>query len=238
MSYKGNCIEDSKESLKDISNSVFTKNSTASNKSIQNLKNALDRATEIICSTTPSKIYDSKLDLTNIQECEAVFEDLYGMKDNDNQEIKVIEKSISSNENFLEMDEIKSTKANNETAASREQIFNQAFMNSQTLSFMTTKTNESETSVWNQQSMNSHETNKDKIPIINRIMSTPQKIKVAEREYVNPRTTLNSAVIKDSPRRRSLPARLNNLAMIYTPRTIHKKVNMQRHFEFYMSHNE
>lgn len=203
---------------------MFTKNSTASNKSIQNLKNALDRATEIICSTTPSKICNSKLDLITVQECEAVFKDLYGMKDNDNQEIKVIEKSISSNENFLEMDEIKSTKANNETAASHGQIFNQTFMNSQPHSFTTTKTIESETA-WNEQSMNSHETNKDKVPIINRIVSTPQKFKAAEREYVNTRT-MNSAVIKDSPRRRSLPARLNNLTMVYSPRNIHKKVNM------------
>lgn len=221
--YKGNCIEDSKESLKDIA-SVFTKSPAASNKSIENLKNALDRATEIICSTTPSKIYNSKLDLNNIQECQ--FENLYGIKDNDNQE-KVIEKSISSNENFLGMDEIKNAEANNETS---HEIFNQAFINSQMLNFSTTKTSiESETSAWNQQSINSHETNQAKIPIIKRILSTPQKVRVAEREYINTRTTLNSA-IKDSPRRRSLPARLNNLAVVYTPKTMYKKVNMQRQF--------
>lgn len=122
------------------------------------------------------------------------------------------------------MDEIENIKANNETATRYEQIFNQAF-NSQTLSFPTKTLVESETSAWNQQSLNSHEKNQDKIPIINGIISTPQKIRVDEREYVNTRTSLNSALIKNSSRRRSLPARLNNLTMVYTPRTIRKKVN-------------
>ncbi|XP_071580595.1 uncharacterized protein [Temnothorax nylanderi] len=223
---EGNCTEDNKESPKDLS-SMSTKISTTSNKSLQNLRNALDRATEIICSTTPSKIYNSKFDLNNIQECETVFEDLYGTKYNDNQEINVIERSTSGDENFLGMDEVKSTKANDETAARHEQILNQAFINSQTLSSTTTKTSiESEISARSQQPINSHETNQDKIPFANGIISTPQKIRADEREYVNVRTILNSAVMKDSPRRRSLPARLNNLAMIYTPRTICKK-NMQ-----------
>lgn len=199
---------------------MSTKVST-SNKSILNLKNALDRATEIVCSITPSKIYNSKLDLNNIQECEAVFKDLYETKYNSNQEIKIIERSTSGNESFLGMDEVQNTKAN-ETAARHEQIFNQAFINSQTLSSMPTLI-ESETSAQNQQSMNSHETNQDKISFTNGI-SAPQKIEVNEKEYVNVRTTLNDAVIKDSPRRRSLPARLNNLAMVYTPRTICEKV--------------
>lgn len=202
---------------------VSTKVSITPDKSIQNLKDALDRATEIVRSTTPSKIYNSKFN--DIQECEAVFENLYGTKYNDNQEIKVIERSTPDNKSFLEMDEVKSMKVNNEAAARHEQIFNQAFINSQTLSSTTIKTIESETSAWNQQSMNSQKTDQNNIPFTNGITS-PQKIKVDEREYVNVRTS--SVVIKDSPRRRSLPARLNNLTMVYTPRTIYKKVSRQR----------
>lgn len=205
---------------------VSTKVSITPDKSIQNLKDALDRATEIVRSTTPSKIYNSKFN--DIQECEAVFENLYGTKYNDNQEIKVIERSTPDNRSFLEMDEVKNMKINNEAAAKHEQIFNQAFINSQTLSSTTIKTIESETSAWNQQSMNSQKTDQNNIPFTNGITS-PQKIKVDEREYVNVRTS-NSVVIKDSPRRRSLPARLNNLAMVYTPRTIYKKVSRQRQF--------
>lgn len=205
---------------------VSTKISITPDKSIQNLKDALDRATEIVRSTTPSKIYNSKFN--DIQECEAVFENLYGTKYNDNQEIKVIERSTPDNRSFLEMDEVKSMKVNNEAAARHEQIFNQAFINSQTLSSTTIKTIESETSAWNQQSMNSQKTDQNNISFTNGITS-PQKIKVDEREYVNVRTS-NSVVIKDSPRRRSLPARLNNLAMVYTPRTIYKKVSRQRQF--------
>ncbi|XP_070512374.1 uncharacterized protein [Cardiocondyla obscurior] len=221
---EGNCIEDNKESLKDMSN-MSKKNVTVPNKSIQNLKNALDRATEIIRSTTPQN-YNSKLDQNNIQECEAVFENLYGTKHINNQEIKIIERSISDNNSFLETSDIKNAKANDETITARhDQIFNQAFINSPTLSCTPSKT-EFETSVRNQESLNSYDTNQNKILFKNKIISTPQKVKIDEREYVNIRTVLSSGVIKDSPRRRSLPARLNNLTMIYTPRAIRKK-NMQ-----------
>ncbi|XP_011883933.1 PREDICTED: uncharacterized protein LOC105571070 [Vollenhovia emeryi] len=205
---EGNCTED-KESPKDKINSASTKVST-SNESIQNLRNALDRATEIICSTTP-KVHNSKFNLGTIQKCEAVFEDLFGTKYNDDREIGVIEKATTGNESFLAMDDVKSTGA--ETAARHEQSFNQAFIM------------ESETSARNQLTIqsNSHETNRDKIPLTNGIVSTPQKIKAVEREYVNVRTTLNGTIIKDSPRRRSLPARLNNLTVAHAPRTVYKK---------------
>lgn len=226
---KGNCTEDNKESLKDTSSGVSTKLSTP-NQSIQNLKDALDRATEIVRSTTPSKIYNSKPDLTDIQECEAAFEDMYGMKYNDNEEIEVIERSTAGNGDFLGMDEVESVKANNETAAKQERIFNQAFISSQSLSSTTTKTSiESEASAQNQQSMRSREVDQNKIPFTNRITSTSQKnrdIRADERDYVNLRS-INSVVMKDSPRRRSLPARLNNLAMTHNPRILLNKKNIQ-----------
>jgi len=210
-----------------MNSGVSTKVSTTSNQFIQNLKEALDRATEIVCSTTPSKTSNSKRDLNNIQECEAVFEDLYGTK-NDDQEIKVIEKSFS-NESFLGVDEVKNVKVN-EAATRHEQIFNQAFINNETLSSTITKTSiESETSEQTQQSVKL-KMDRNKIPFTNGITSTPQKIRVDEGEYVNVRT-MNTVIMKDSPRRRSLPARLNNLAVIHTPRTIlNKKVNRQRQF--------
>jgi len=208
-----------------MNSGVSTKVSTTSNQFIQNLKDALDRATEIVCSTTPSKTFNSKRDLNNIQECKAVFEDLYGTK-YDNQEIKVIEKSFS-NESFLGVDEVKNVKAN-EAVTRHEQIFNQAFINNETFSSTITKTSiESETSEQTQQSMKLRETDRNKIPFINRITSTPQKIRVDEGDYVNIRT-MNTVIMKDSPRRRSLPARLNNLAVTHTPRTIlNKKVSRQ-----------
>lgn len=190
------------------------------NQSIQNLKDALDRATEIVRSTTPSKIYNSKLNLDNMQKCEVAFEDLYETKCNGNQEIEVIEKSTSGNESFLGIDEVKSIKANNEAATRHEEIFNQAFLNGQT-SFNSTRTSiESKTPARNQQSMKSEEMGQSNIPFTDRI--TPQKTKADDIEYVNVRT-MNSVVTKDSPRRRSLPSKLNNLTMVYTPKTILSK---------------
>ncbi|XP_018397523.1 PREDICTED: uncharacterized protein LOC108775604 [Cyphomyrmex costatus] len=215
---KDNYIEDNKESLKNISDST----SSTPNQSIQNMKDALDRATNIISLTTPSKI--SKLNLSNIQECKTVFENLYGTSYNDNQKIKVIERSTPSNRSFLGMDEIKNIKS----TAKHEQIFNQAFINSQTLSSTTTKTSiESETSAQNEY-MKSKEMDYNKIEFTRRNTSTPYKIREDEREYVNIRP-MSSVILKDSPRRRSLPARLNNLATYGSPRTIlNKKVSRQR----------
>ncbi|KYN00788.1 hypothetical protein ALC62_08471 [Cyphomyrmex costatus] len=213
---KDNYIEDNKESLKNISDST----SSTPNQSIQNMKDALDRATNIISLTTPSKI--SKLNLSNIQECKTVFENLYGTSYNDNQKIKVIERSTPSNRSFLGMDEIKNIKS----TAKHEQIFNQAFINSQTLSSTTTKTSiESETSAQNEY-MKSKEMDYNKIEFTRRNTSTPYKIREDEREYVNIRP-MSSVILKDSPRRRSLPARLNNLATYGSPRTILNKKNVQ-----------
>ncbi|XP_018351652.1 PREDICTED: uncharacterized protein LOC108754099 isoform X2 [Trachymyrmex septentrionalis] len=180
---KGNYTEDNKESLKNVSDSISANISITSNQSIQNLKNALDRATEIISSTTPSKV--------NLN---------------------------------LSMDEVKNIKTVNEATGEHEQIFNQAFMDSKTLSSTTTKTSiESETSQ-NQQS--TKKTDQSKIRFANRDTSTPQKIRVDEREYVNIRP-MNSVILKDSPRRRSLPAKLNNLTTYASPRTVLNKKNIQ-----------
>ncbi|XP_036149146.1 uncharacterized protein LOC105830040 isoform X2 [Monomorium pharaonis] len=219
---EGNCTGDNKTSLGDKSSSMLRKVSTTSNQSIRNLKDALDRATEIVQSTTPSKIYNSKFDLNNVREYEAVFENLYETKYND-QDIKVIEKSTLGNGSFLRLDEVKNLKTNNEAAAKHEQIFNEAFINSQTFSSITTKTSlDSETLAHSQQSINSQDTNRNEISFINGITSNLQKIKPDEREYVNVHAT-NNVIIKDSPRRRSLPERLNNLGMVYTSRAMCKK---------------
>ncbi|XP_018368395.1 PREDICTED: uncharacterized protein LOC108764590 isoform X1 [Trachymyrmex cornetzi] len=218
---KGNCTENNKKSLKTMSDSISANISITSNQSIQNLKDALDRATEIISSTTPSKV-----DLSYIQKCKTVFENLYGTRYNDNHEIKVIEKSTSSNGSFLDlsMDEVKDIKTINKTAGEHEQIFNQAFLDSQTLSSTTTKTSiESETSQ-NQQS--TKKTDQNKITFTSRNTSTPQKIRLDEREYVNIRP-MSSVIMKDLPRRRSLPAKLNNLVTYASPRTVLNKKNIQ-----------
>jgi len=204
-----------------MSDSISANISITSNQSIQNLKNALDRATEILSSTTPSKV-----NLRNIQECKTVFENLYGTRYNDNHEIKVIEKSTASN-NFLDlsMDEVKNIKTVNEAVGEHEQIFNQAFIDSQTLNSTTTKTSiESEIS---QNQQFTKKTDQSKITFANRNTSTPQKIRMDEREYVNIRP-MSSVILKDSPRRRSLPAKLNNLTIHASPRTVlNKKVSGQ-----------
>ncbi|KAL6261075.1 hypothetical protein P5V15_008608 [Pogonomyrmex californicus] len=218
---KGNYTEENIDSLKDTSSNVSTKTSSISNKSIQNLKDALDRATEIIRLTTPCKISNTKFDLNNIQQGETKFEEPYGTRCNDNQEYKIIETSTSNN-SFLGINEVKSNEVKTDIEKRHEQIFNQAFINSQTFSSSTTTKISTESETWNQQSEHLQKINQNRISSTNKITSTPQKNK-DERDYVNVRRTLNGVIIKDSPRRRSLPARLNNLTMVYTPKTISKK---------------
>lgn len=62
----------------------------------------------------------------------------------------------------------------------------------------------------------------------NRITSNLQQTsdfdsKTHKMEYDNVDTISNSSAIKDSPRRRSLPARLNTLTIMSAPKITHKK---------------
>ncbi|XP_025269002.1 uncharacterized protein LOC105254410 isoform X1 [Camponotus floridanus] len=216
---KGDYTKDNKESPLNVeSDYPSTKVPTFSNKSIQNLKDALDRATEIVHLVTPSKIHNPELDWTNKQELKTVF-NLYETTYDNNQNITVKEKWTPSNSNFLEIDNIKNTGNNIEAAIRHEEIFNQAFIKNETFSSTNTKTsNESQISTRERQSTNLQNTDQNNVAITNKIISNPQQTKVDstnthEMKYVNVDTITNSIIIKDSPRRRSLPARLNTLIM-------------------------
>ncbi|KMQ90571.1 Testis-expressed protein 14 [Lasius niger] len=227
---KGNCTKDDKESsLKDTrSDYVSTKVPNLSNKSIQDLKDALDRATEIVRSVAPSKICNSKLDWTNTQEFETVSEDLYETKYDNNQKIRVIERWTPGNSNFLGINEVRNTENNTETSKRHEEIFNQAFINSGTFSSATMKTsNESRMSTREQQSIDLQKTDQSNVAFTNKIMSNSHQSRVDSKtheiKYVNVDAISNSIAIKDSPRRRSLPARLNTLTIMSVPKITHKK---------------
>lgn len=80
--------------------------------SLQVLKDALDRATEIIRSVTPNtsescpspsfKSYqDFEVSVDNSEANKLIFEDLYNLQINDNEEIKTIERSTAKNKTFL-----------------------------------------------------------------------------------------------------------------------------------------
>ncbi|XP_050453776.1 uncharacterized protein LOC126852726 isoform X1 [Cataglyphis hispanica] len=219
--------KDNKESsLKDMKNDyVSTKLSPFSNKSIQDLKDALDRATEIVHSVTPSKICNSKLNWANTQEFKTVLKDLYETTHDNNQKITVTERWTPDNNNFAEINEVRDTESSIESFLRHEEIFNQAFIN-ETSSSATMKTSNKSPMLTLEQSINLQKTDKNNIAFTNKIMSNLQQngvdFKTHKMEYVNIDTISNSIAIKDSPRRRSLPARLNTLTIMSVPKITHQ----------------
>ncbi|XP_029673608.1 uncharacterized protein LOC115241814 isoform X2 [Formica exsecta] len=227
---KGDYTKDNKESsLKDMKNDyVSTKLSPFSNKSIQDLKDALDRATEIVHSVTPPKICNSKLDWANTQELKTIFKDRYETTYDNNQKITVTERWTPGNSNFVGVNEVRDTENNIEASIRYEEIFNQAFINSETSSSATTKTSsESPILTSKQQSTILQKTDRNNIAFTNKIMSNLQQsgvdFKTHEMECVNVDTISNNVAIKDSPRRRSLPAKLNTLTIMSIPKNTHQK---------------
>lgn len=201
-----------------ISNNILT----SSNKSIQDLKNALDRATKIICSTTPSNVSNN---MNNIQEYENLHKAKY-----DKEKIEVIENGISDNENFLG-NRFPVTPENE--ILDHDEIFNQAFINNKTLgSAITRSSSESGISTREQQSKNSQETNKNKIVFPNKRIFSQEKIdfKSNEKKYTNTNAISKNIGINNELRRRSLPARLNNLDIMFSPTT---RIKVSYHSEFY-----
>lgn len=210
---------------------VSTKLSPFSNKSIQDLKDALDRATEIVHSVTPSKIYNSKLDWANTQEFKTIFKDRYETTYDNNQKITVTERWTPGNSNFVGVNEVRDTENSIEASIRYEEIFNQAFINSETSSSATTKTSsESPILTSKQQSTILQKTDRNNIAFTNKIMSNLQQsgvdFKTHEMECVNVDTISNNVAIKDSPRRRSLPAKLNTLTIMSIPKNTHQKVSI------------
>lgn len=174
------------------------------------------------------KIRNPELDWTNTQEFETVFKDLYETTYDNNQKITITEKLTPNN--FSEIDDIRKTESNIE-ATRHEEIFNQAFIKNETFSSTTTKTsNESQMSTQEQQSKNFQKTDQNNMAFTNKIISNPQQtevnFKTHEMKYANANTIANSITIKDSPRRRSLPARLNTLTIMSIPKITCRKVSM------------
>lgn len=104
-------------------------------------------------------------------------------------------------------------------------MFNQAFINSETFSSTAMKTlNESRMSMREQYLSDLQKT--DHMITSNLQQTRDFDSKTHEMEYVNVDTISNSPAIKDSPRRRSLPARLNTLTIMSVPKITHKKVSV------------
>lgn len=225
---KGNYTKDNKEPPLNVkSDYVSTNILNFSNKSIQNLKDALDRATKIVHLVTPK--IRTELEWTNTQEFETVFKDLCETTHDNNQKITIAEK-LTSNSNFSEIDDMRKTESNIEVTR-HEEIFNQAFIKNETFSSTTTKTsNESQMSTQEQQSNSFQKSDQNNMAFTNKITSNPQQTKVDlktyEMKYANVDTIANSITIKDSPRRRSLPARLNALTIMSIPKITCRKVSM------------
>ncbi|CAK9798569.1 Inactive serine/threonine-protein kinase TEX14 [Anthophora plagiata] len=93
--------------------SESTEADSSCSKPLQVLKDALDRATKIVrsitpnteesCSSPPFKYYQDFEDTVNDNQiCKSIFENLYGFQvNNDNEEIKTIERSTTSGKTFL-----------------------------------------------------------------------------------------------------------------------------------------
>lgn len=163
--------------------------------------------------------------MNNAEDCKNLYETKY-KRLIDEQEIKIIENGISNNENFL--NQFANTR-NNEVVAEHDEIFNEAFINNKTLgSAITRSSSESGISTRDQQPRNTQEINKNKIASSNESMFLQEEIdfRSNEKEYVNINAISKNIGINDELKRRSLPARLNNLGITFSPAKItHKKVS-------------
>ncbi|XP_020277828.1 uncharacterized protein LOC109851792 isoform X2 [Pseudomyrmex gracilis] len=151
----------------------------------------------------------------NLQNCKKqLFEDLYETKHNENENIKVIETSTSDNENFLGMSELASPENTDKASSEYTDIFNQAFIASKTFSFSSKISNESPISLSDQESKTNFQEMKNGIFSLNK-KPIPQRDQIDfernKKRYINVGSTTKNIVIKDEIRRRSLPARLNNV---------------------------
>lgn len=205
--YEDNDTEDIKTDVKTASSKTVAFNSVSSIKSSKNhiktASDALDRAMSLVEQ--------------NIQNCakdKQFLEDLNETKHNENENIKVIETS-TSDENFLGMSELGSTENTDRTSSEYNDIFNQAFIASKTFSCSSKVSSESPISLSDQQSKHNSQKMKNGISSLNNNKNTPVSqqdqtdFELNKRKYVTVDNTTKN--IKDEIRRRSLPARLNNV---------------------------
>ncbi|XP_076394374.1 uncharacterized protein LOC100880685 isoform X2 [Megachile rotundata] len=105
--------EKSTQISENASDSAEISNTHNQIESLQVLKDALDRATKIVrpvtpntddsCTSLPFKSYQEfEVEVDNGQTCKSMFEELYDLHTNkDNEEIKIIERSTTNNVSFL-----------------------------------------------------------------------------------------------------------------------------------------
>ena len=123
-------------------NESTTPTSPQSSRSLQILKNALDRATKIVrsispnsndsCPSPPFKYYqDFEVSMDDNQDRKQLFENLYDLQVNDDDEIKIIERSVARDETFLfDKPNIDNTTANDETQESSNNVIENDYSHS------------------------------------------------------------------------------------------------------------
>jgi len=177
------------------------------------LKNALERATEIVRSITPTMINDDEYNDDEKQKCEYVdFEDLYNSR-----EIPIVEKSTSDNKSSSYTNGYTSTE-NNE-AAKYEKNFNQTPVNDKKLNSLTTTFTSKgsqkpmQDNAINGWLMDSQQTDRDRTILTSDITSTRQQtetdLELNEQKYVNVPVILDNMQNIKSQKRISLSSRLN-----------------------------
>lgn len=219
----------------------------SADKSIQDLENALNRATEIVRSTTSydtssySKNSNFEYSTDNMQKPESVFEELYETKYDSNQEMKVIERSTPGNREFLGM---------------KEELFDQTCMDLENYKPMGMKkciydstakiSNDFQIST-QRQLLSSQETVQSTVEdyVITNKITIPRETKITENGFefcgtesikVDSDSVLSKNTVKmcSFQRRRSLPAILNPLKIMNNLKKLHapKKVSFINNFIF------
>ncbi|KAH0953493.1 hypothetical protein HN011_009727 [Eciton burchellii] len=203
----------------DIENSISRNITSArlptANKSIQDLKNALERATEIVRSITPTMINDDEY--SEKRKCEHVFEDLYNSR-----EIPVVEKSTSDNKSFPYTNGYTSTENTLHTeTAEYKKHFNQTSVNDKKLNSLTItimKTSKGsqkpkQDNAINGRPTDSQQMGQDRTILASDITPTRQQtetdLELNEQRYVNVPVILDNMQKIKSQKRFSLPSRLN-----------------------------
>jgi len=188
---------------------TFARTHPVANKSIQDLKNALERATEIVRSITPTMINDDDDNEYNEkQKYESVFKDLY----ENNQEIPIVEKSTSDNMN---------RRTSTDNIAEYGKNFNETPVNDKKLNSLTitfTKTLKGsqkpmQDNAVNEWSTNSKQTGRNRTILKSDITPTRQQtetdLELNKQRYVNVPVILDNMQKIKSQKCISLSSRLN-----------------------------
>ncbi|EZA48712.1 Testis-expressed protein [Ooceraea biroi] len=205
---KDNNIEDTEESVsRDVKNA--STRLPSANKSIQDLKNALERATEIIRSITPTRVND--FDLGEKQECESAYEDLYSSEDIPVTERSTSDKSFSYTNGHASTESIEATEGRRDFNQTPSSVNEDKKLNSLKITFTrTSKTSPKPTQ--NKQSTDSQEAGrKNETVLANGTAAIRQRTKADfhEERYANVSLPLNNVRKISAQRSVSWPSRLN-----------------------------